>query len=189
MTSSSSAGFAYILQVIECCGSGLNMHISFFTPSSIPFHSPALLPPPPPSLSFHPSPSNPLPPPTMYKAPAIVEPGDNTTTEVEEDEFRFFQSECAAFSLTIMIEQIDLVGRSSLYASSTVQNPGPLSSPGSIVRNEDRSVRRRSVLLTLSRIARRVSVYVCVGGGGGGVCIASCFYGQKDAYRVPELVL
>ena len=57
-------------------------------------------------------------------APAIVEPGDNTTTEVEEDGFRFFQSACPAFSLTIMIEQIDLIGSCSLYASSQVQNPG-----------------------------------------------------------------
>ena len=60
----------------------------------------------------------------LVTAPAIVEPGDNTTTEVEEDGFRFFQSECAAFSQTVMIEQIDLVGSCSLYASTQVQNPG-----------------------------------------------------------------
>ena len=57
-------------------------------------------------------------------APAIVEPGDNTTTDVEEDGFRFFQSVCPAFSVTIMIEQIDLVGSCSLYASNQIQNPG-----------------------------------------------------------------
>lgn len=61
----------------------------------------------------------------MYSvAPAIVTPGDNTITEVEEDAFRFFQSECPAFSMTIMIEQIDLVGTCSLYASTIIQNPG-----------------------------------------------------------------
>ena len=62
----------------------------------------------------------------VHVAPAIVEPGDNTTTEVEEDGFRFFQSACPAFSVTIMIEQIDLVGSCSLYASSQVQNPGEM---------------------------------------------------------------
>ena len=53
-----------------------------------------------------------------------MEPGDNTTTEVDEDGFRFFQSACPAFSVTIMIEQIDLVGSCSLYASNQIQNPG-----------------------------------------------------------------
>ena len=62
----------------------------------------------------------------VLAAPAIVTPGENTTTEVEEDGFRFFQSECPAFSMTIMIEQIDLVGTCSLYASTSVQNPGTL---------------------------------------------------------------
>ena len=42
-------------------------------------------------------------------APAVVEPGEDTRTEIEEDEFRFFESRCAAFSDTVMIEQIDLV--------------------------------------------------------------------------------
>ncbi len=63
---------------------------------------------------------------TLLAAPAIVTPGENTTTEVEEDGFRFFQSECPAFSMTIMIEQIDLVGTCSLYASTSIQNPGTL---------------------------------------------------------------
>jgi hypothetical protein len=82
----------------------------------------------------------------IYAAPALVEPGDNTTTEVEEDGFRFFQSACPAFSLTIMIEQIDLVGSCSLYASNQVQNPGePRVCVGGV----------------------SVSVSVCVWGGGG----------------------
>ena len=91
-------------------------------------------------------------------APAIVEPGENTTTEIEEDEFRFFQSECAAFSVTIMIEQIDLVGTCSLYASASVQNPGPLDGDDVVVRNEDHSTHSRFVYLSLSHFsAHRVS--------------------------------
>lgn len=42
-------------------------------------------------------------------APAVVDPGEETRNEIEEDEFRFFESRCAAFSDTVMIEQIDLV--------------------------------------------------------------------------------
>jgi hypothetical protein len=42
-------------------------------------------------------------------APAVVDPGEETRNEIEEDEFRFFESRCEAFSDTVMIEQIDLV--------------------------------------------------------------------------------
>ena len=63
-------------------------------------------------------------PPISLLAPAMVTPGENTTTEVEEDKFRYFQSACPAFSQTVMIEQIDIIGKCSLYASASVQNPG-----------------------------------------------------------------
>ena len=56
-----------------------------------------------------------------------MEPGENTTTEVDEDQFRYFQTACAAFSVTVMIEQIDIVGTCSLYASASEQNPGKYS--------------------------------------------------------------
>ena len=97
-------------------------------------------------------------------APAIVEPGDNTTSDIDEDEFRFFQSQCAAFSDTIMIEQIDLVGRCSLYASSSVQNPGPLDPHDVVVRNETHSGSSRFVHLTLAHIAfaYRVSTHIYI---------------------------
>ena len=97
-------------------------------------------------------------------APAIVEPGENTTSEIEEDEFRFFQTECAAFSVTIMIEQIDVVGTCSLYASTSMQNPGPLDPPDVVIRNEDHSVHTRSVLVhfahALHQVGRGVSCWI-----------------------------
>ncbi len=57
-------------------------------------------------------------------APAIVTPGENTTTEVGEDHFRYFQTFCPAFSHFVMIEEVDIVGTCSLYASNSVQHPG-----------------------------------------------------------------
>jgi len=56
----------------------------------------------------------------------MVTPGENTTTEVGEDHFRYFQTFCPAFSHFIMIEEVDLIGTCSLYASTTEQNPGEL---------------------------------------------------------------
>ena len=55
------------------------------SPFSIPSHSPF------PILRF----SFPIP---HSPAPAIVDPCDNTTTDVAEDNFRYFQVECEAFS-------------------------------------------------------------------------------------------
>lgn len=80
-------------------------------------------------------------------APAIVIPGENITTEVPEDGFRFFQTECAAFSVSVVIEQIDLYGRCNLYASTLKPNPGPLDNNNIVVRNEDSTTNRRTVVL------------------------------------------
>lgn len=89
-------------------------------------------------------------------APAIVEPGENTTTEVPEDGFRFFQTECAAFAVTVVIEQIDIKGRCHLYASNTVANPGPLDNSTSVVKNEDGTVTSRTVTLSIDQSVRKV---------------------------------
>lgn len=96
-----------------------------------------------------------FPPPT---APAIVEPGENTTTEVPEDGFRFFQTECLAFSLTILIEQVDIRGRCNLYASNHVKNPGPLDNSTVVVRNETAVVGSRSVLLHFKKGIKKVII-------------------------------
>ena len=84
-------------------------------------------------------------------APAILDPGENTTSEVDGDEFRYFKTECAAFSVTIIIEQTDHEGSCSLYASTEVQQPGPLDPPDIVVRNEDHTVHTRFVYLNTSR--------------------------------------
>ena len=60
-----------------------------------------------------------------------------------------------------MIEQIDLVGQCSLYASSSVPNPGPLDLPGIVERNEDPNVNFRSVHVTLPHTQDRVSHPYC----------------------------
>jgi hypothetical protein len=100
---------------------------------------------------------------TTCDAPAVVDPGEETRNEIEEDEFRFFESRCEAFSDTVMIEQIDLVGQCSLYASWSVQNPGPLDPLQTVIRNEDGTRSRRSLHLTLPRDQDRF-VYVSVRG-------------------------
>ena len=87
----------------------------------------------------------------MFAAPAIVKPGENTTTEVPEDGFRFFQTEYTAFSLTVLIEQIDIVGRCNLYASNYIQNPGPLDNSTVVVRNETAVAGSRSIVLHLNK--------------------------------------
>ena len=64
-----------------------------------------------------------------------------------EDGFRFFQTECTAFSVSVVIEQIDLYGKCNLYASTSKPNPGPLDNSSVVVRNEDLTSDRRLVIL------------------------------------------
>ncbi len=61
-----------------------------------------------------------------FSAPAMISAGDRMTTDVDEDHFRYFQSFCPAFSHFVKIEEIDIIGTCSMYASSTVQNPGEM---------------------------------------------------------------
>nr|ABX90059.1 hedgling [Amphimedon queenslandica] len=84
---------------------------------------------------------------TTCDTPAVVEPGENTTTEVPEDGFRFFQTECNAFSVSVVVEQIDLYGKCHLYASTSKPNPGPLDNSSVVVRNEDLTSDRRFVIV------------------------------------------
>ncbi len=97
----------------------------------------------------------------LLAAPAIVEPGENTTTEVPEDGFRFFQTECTAFSPSVIIEQIDIYGKCSLYASDIIQNPGPLDDHALVARNEDKTTDRRSLLLKLKAL-KKVKFHTCI---------------------------
>ena len=57
-----------------------------------------------------------------------------------------------------MIEQIDLYGKCSLYASNVIPNPGPLDDHSLVVRNEDKTKDKRSVILKLSKKIKKVII-------------------------------
>ena len=71
---------------------------------------------------------------SLFTAPAIIDPGDNTTTEVPEGGIRYFQVQCDSFSDTVLVELFDNEGTSFLFCSATEPNPGPLTS-NTIVNN------------------------------------------------------
>ena len=96
------------------------------------------------TLSLSLSPSLPLP---SLSAPAIIDPGENTTTNVPEDGIDYFQTECSAFSSTVLVELTDINGTSFLYCSATETNPGPLTD--NTVRNETQGVTRRTCTVPL----------------------------------------
>jgi hypothetical protein len=93
--------------------------------------------------------------------PAIIDPGDNTTTEVPEDGIRYFQVECDSFSNTVLVELFDNTGTSFLYCSAVEQNPGPLTS--NTVVNDTVGVTIRTCVVSLNNTNSRV-VYIGVQG-------------------------
>jgi len=90
-------------------------------------------------------------------APANVPPGNDTGTDVDEDDFKYFQIQCPAFSDTVIVEVIDIVGHCAVYASTTVVNPGPTNPAGVTEREENPSIYRRRVIITVG--TSRVSFY------------------------------
>ena len=90
--------------------------------------------------------------------PAIVDPGENTTTEVPEDRIQYFQTECEAFSDMVLVELTDRMGTSFLFCSASEQNPGPLT-PNTIA-NETEGVRVRTCIVRLPDPNFRVSILV-----------------------------
>ena len=85
----------------------------------------------------------------LILAPAILPPGEETETECEEDDFRYFQINCPVFSTTIIVEQIDVVGHCAIYVSITRVNPGPLDSPTETIRDETLNVNRRRLTINI----------------------------------------
>ena len=83
----------------------------------------------------------------IYVAPAVVDPGDNTTTETTDGGIEYFQTTCAAFSQQVLVELTDMSGTSFLYASATETNPGPLTM--NTVSNTTTGIARRTVIVTL----------------------------------------
>ena len=88
--------------------------------------------------------------------PAIVDPGENTTTDVPEDGLRYFQTECAAFSVMVLVELTDLVGTNFLFCSASEPNPGPLTD--NTVSNTTVGVQIRTCIVHLRDPASRVII-------------------------------
>ena len=121
-------------------------------------------------------------------APAIVDPGDNTTTDIPEDGTRYFQVECDSFSNTVLVELHDNVGTSFLYCSATEKNPGPLTSNTTI--NDTLGITTRTCLVSLDNTGSKVCMLVTavirgvawrLGGGGQSQCRSSRV--SKSCYR------
>lgn len=87
----------------------------------------------------------------------MIEPGANTTTEVPEDGFRYFQTECVAYSFQVSIEITNIVGNCYLYASTVVSNPGPISNDSVVIRDERDNAKTQTVYLTVQQSETNVS--------------------------------
>jgi len=99
-------------------------------------------------------------------APANVPPGTPTDGECDEDDFRYFQVECPAFTETVIIEQLDIVGTCSLYVSVDIVNPSPVDPTHITFRNETFTVSRRTLFVTVN--AKKVIYLSCM--------IIACLY-------------
>jgi len=88
-------------------------------------------------------------------APANIPPGETPETEVEEDDFKYFQVQCGEFTNTIIIEQVDIIGHCAIYASVTIINPGPVSPTTEVFRNETVNVIIRRLIISVG--TRRVN--------------------------------
>ena len=86
---------------------------------------------------------------TVFLAPAIVDPGDNTTTGTTDGGIDYFQTTCEAFSSQVLIELKDIRGSSFFYASASVKNPGPLTT--NTVSNTTTGITRKTAVLHLGR--------------------------------------
>lgn len=91
-------------------------------------------------------------------APANVPPGDPTDGECDEDDFRYFEVQCPAFTETVIIEQLDIIGICALYASVTIVNPSPVDPSQYTFRNETITVRRRTLFVKID--AKKVNYSV-----------------------------
>ena len=80
-------------------------------------------------------------------APAIINPDGNVTTTIPPGGLEYFQTECPAYTNTVLVELTDLNGTNFLYASTTVDNPGPLTD--NTLRNETTGISRRTLTLPI----------------------------------------
>ena len=82
-------------------------------------------------------------------------PGTPTDGECDEDDFRYFVVTCPAFTETVIIEQLDMLGICALYASVEIVNPSPVDPTEVTFRNETITVSRRTLFVTIN--AKKVS--------------------------------
>lgn len=80
-------------------------------------------------------------------APAIINPDGNVTTTIPPGGFEYFQTQCSAYTDTVLVELTDLNGTNFLYVSAIEDNPGPLTE--NTLSNETTGIRRRTLTLTL----------------------------------------
>lgn len=69
------------------------------------------------------------------------------TTTIPPGGFEYFQTECSAYTDTVLVELTDLNGTNFLYVSASEDNPGPLTE--NTLRNETTGIGRRTLTLTL----------------------------------------
>ena len=84
---------------------------------------------------------------THTTAPAIINPDGNVTTTIPPGGLEYFQTECPAYNNRVLVELTDLNGTNFLYASTTVDNPGPLTD--NTLRNETTGISRRTLTLPI----------------------------------------
>ena len=80
-------------------------------------------------------------------APAIINPDGNVTTTIPPGGLEYFQTQCTAYTDTVLVELTDLNGTNFLYVSTTEDNPGPLTE--NTLRNETTGINRRTLTLMI----------------------------------------
>eukprot|EP00117_Sycon_ciliatum_P011161 scpid2447/ scgid12756/ Protocadherin Fat 4; Cadherin family member 14; FAT tumor suppressor homolog 4; Fat-like cadherin protein FAT-J len=94
--------------------------------------------------------------------PADVPPGQNTTTEVPEDGYKYFQAKCAGLSGSVVVTIHNIVGNTHVFASTTIKNPNPWYDPR-VVARDTTTGRIKSVLVKLPNSGDE-TVYIAIKG-------------------------
>ena len=97
---------------------------------------------------------------SLSLAPAVIEPGTNTTTEAPADGFRYFQTQCVAYSFQVSIELTNIVGNCYLYGSTVVSNPGPVFNNSVVIRDERDNTKIQTVYVTVQPSESNVCEFI-----------------------------
>jgi len=74
---------------------------------------------------------------TILTGEALITPGNETETQVGQDEFKYFQLDCPLFADNVVIELTIISGQCAIYGSTVIPNPSPVNYVGITLRNED----------------------------------------------------